>query len=124
MSRVDAAFNYFDGKSYIISNNMIYKWDKDVPQTSLQYPFGGVAKGWPKKLQDVFPGAPINPDTVFRWYADNNLYFFKDRYFYIWDPVKNKMEDGIYSTDQWKNICDSYICQTANSCRHWGWRPS
>ena len=103
---------------------MIYKWSKDAPSNNPYniYPLGGVEVGWPKKLQDVFPGAPSNPDTVFRWYADNTVYFFKDRHFYIYLPSTHKV-DGAYPTDQWKNICNSYLCTTPSSCRHWKWKP-
>jgi len=120
LTYVDAAFTHVDGKMYFIQKDLVYRWDsKGTTGTPLRFPLGAMEAGWPKPLKQVFPGAPESPDTVFRWYADNRVYFFKGRVFYIWDTQANKMMSGYYDTNQWKNVCNSYICSAPGNCFHW-----
>ena len=116
----------YQGKdtSFIFQDDYVYKFDlltKDSWARSI-LPHSQTDVGWPKKISDVFPGLPSNIDTAFTWSYDGRTYFFKGKYFYIWDPKKN-IADGLYAVDQWQNICNVYLCQVAPKpsyrCESW-----
>lgn len=118
VDKIDAGFLHTDGKVYLFRKDLVYRWDKLASTPNLpHYPVGAVEMGWPKKISEVFPGVPDNIDTVFRWYHDGGVYFFKGKYFYIWNE-KDKKAVGKYATHQWKNICDVYMCSSGR-CTSW-----
>lgn len=64
-----------------------------------------VAQGYPKKINSKFPNIPNNIDTVFRNYYDGHVYFFKDKFFWKWEPTQNKGTGPHAISLGWKNIC-------------------
>jgi len=42
--------------------------------------------GYPKPIQEVFPGVPGELDAAVQWGVDQKLYFFKDDHYYSFDP--------------------------------------
>lgn len=122
VDRIDAGFQHSDGKVYIFRKDLVYRWDPKAPSPFLPHaPRGQVEKGWPKKISEVFPGLPNDIDSAFRWHNDGQVYFFKGKYFYIWDEQRKKA-DGLYATHQWKNICDVYLCTNVSPCQSWATR--
>jgi len=123
---IDAAMvmNY-QGKetSFIFQDDYVYKFDMLISEWNRNIlPHEQTATGWPKKIADVFPGLPSNIDTAFTWAYDGRTYFFKGKYFYLWDPKNNKV-DGLYLVSQWDHVCNIYLCQVAPqpiyNCESW-----
>lgn len=115
---IDAGLMHLDGKLYLFRKDLVYRWDPKAASPVLpHFPKGYVEKGWPKKISEAFPGLPNDIDSAFRWYIDGAVYFFKGKYFYIWDETKKRAK-GVYATHQWKNICDMITCGTT-PCRSW-----
>lgn len=95
----------------------------------LHLPFQVVAPGWPKNISNIFPGIPDDLDTAFTWGYDGNVYFFKGRYFQIWDPNSEKNTRTLYEISQWQNVCDVYKCQmepieSIYKCESWAYTKS
>ena len=102
---------------------MVYLWDSTkIVQDEYHIPRGRVADGWPKKINDVFPGVPDNIDSAFHYYYDNKIYFFKGRYFYAWDKVKRRVKHQKPIKELWRNLCNLYMCNSktkTDPCRSW-----
>lgn len=84
--RLDGAFTWIkDNKTYFFKDNRVYLYDDKKM---------AISQGYPKEINQVFPGIPSNIDAVFTWHLDNKTYFFKGAYFYRFDDRNNKLESG------------------------------
>ena len=124
VDKIDAGFKHIDGRVYTFRKEFVYRWSFNAKSPySPHYPPGQVETGWSKKIKDVFPGVPNDIDTVFRWNYDGNVYFFKDRLFYLWDQKQNKI-GHVFQTNLWKNVCDVIKCRKGQKCRSWALNPN
>ena len=118
-------------ETYIFQDDLIYLWDSTNDTCGGSYPKGAVAKGWPKKIKDVFPipkhlwHTPV--DTVFQNYFTGKVTFFYGKYFYAFEwqnTTETWTTKGPKPTRQYyRNICNVYMCTEYlpdRNCRHWG----
>ena len=100
--------------SFIFQDEWVYKWDLlDANWDRHLIPSERVAKDWPKKISEVFPGLPNNIDTAFTWGVDGNTYFFKGEHQYVWNRRTNRVDGPTPFFNDWKDVCDVYLCQVA-----------
>ena len=93
---IDAAFTHSDLKTYFFKDHLVYQYDNIADH---------VSQGYPKNISEVFPGVPNNIDTAFRWYYNGKSYFFKGKYFYIWEDYIVKATGPWRISRQWQNHC-------------------
>lgn len=110
--------------SYIFRKDLVYRMKMYPEWDRMQLPYQKVEPGWPKKISEVFPGIRNDLDTAFQWGYDSNVYFFKGKYFQIWDPNSEYNTRILYGIHQWQHVCDVYKCQIGEvkdfyKCESW-----
>jgi len=93
---IDAAFSLNATVSYFFKGDKCYMYDSLADQ---------VFAGYPKFINDCFPGIPNNLDSAVRYYWDNEVYFFKGEYYYKWLKRSNRSQGPYLISSRWRNLC-------------------
>ena len=97
---IDAAFTDRNLQTYFIKGELVYKYHHDKEK---------VCDGYPKKISEAFTWegdtTPVsNFDTVFHYYNDDMVYFFKGLYYWKMDG-SNSINGPYMIREDWKDLC-------------------